>query len=104
MTGKWLFGLDWPGRRCGAKTRKGTPCQRPALFNNARCQLHGGRGGAPCGGRNGNFKHGKFTKEARRRQAEADRRIRELAELGKRIGMIPVARPKPPSTPQSAVR
>ena len=26
----WRFGIDWPGQRCGAKTRKGTPCQRPA--------------------------------------------------------------------------
>ena len=24
------FGADWPGQRCGAKTRRGTACQRPA--------------------------------------------------------------------------
>lgn len=45
----WRFGPDWPGRRCGAKTRRGTPCQKPSLKGNARCQLHGGRGGAPSG-------------------------------------------------------
>lgn len=29
--------------RCGAKTRAGTPCQRPPYFNeNGRCCLHGG--------------------------------------------------------------
>ena len=27
---KWRFGPDWPGQRCGAKTRRGTACQRPA--------------------------------------------------------------------------
>ena len=27
---EWRFGADWPGQRCGAKTRKGTECQRPA--------------------------------------------------------------------------
>ena len=25
----WRFGPNWPGKRCEAKTRKGTPCQRP---------------------------------------------------------------------------
>ena len=23
----WRFGPNWPGQRCEAKTRKGTPCQ-----------------------------------------------------------------------------
>lgn len=27
----WELGPDWPGMRCGAKTRKGTPCQNPAM-------------------------------------------------------------------------
>jgi len=31
------FGPDWPGRRCGAKTRAGTPCKKAAMK---------GRGGA----------------------------------------------------------
>jgi ABC-type xylose transport system permease subunit len=36
---KWRFGPDWPGHRCGAKTRKGTPCQRPAKLPVGRCRL-----------------------------------------------------------------
>ena len=36
------FGADWPGERCGAKTRRGTACQRPANKQNGRCRLHGG--------------------------------------------------------------
>ena len=28
------FGPNWPGKRCLAKTRRGTPCQRPAFKHN----------------------------------------------------------------------
>ena len=50
--------------RCLAKTRRGTPCQRGAMPN-GRCNLHGGKStGAPTGERNGNYKHGHYTKEA----------------------------------------
>ena len=41
------FGADWPGQRCGAKTRRGTACQRPASKRNGRCRLHGGRSTGP---------------------------------------------------------
>ena len=41
------FGADWPGQRCGAKTRQGTPCQRPANKRNGRCRLHGGASSGP---------------------------------------------------------
>ena len=39
---EWRFGPDWPGQRCGAKTRRGISCQRPANKKNGRCRLHGG--------------------------------------------------------------
>ena len=41
------FGADWPGQRCGAKTRRGTPCRRPANKRNGRCRLHGGASSGP---------------------------------------------------------
>ena len=41
------FGADWPGQRCGAKTRRGTACQRPASKKNGRCRLHGGQSTGP---------------------------------------------------------
>ena len=28
---RWLFGDEWPGTRCGARTRAGTPCKKPAF-------------------------------------------------------------------------
>ena len=41
------FGPDWPDQRCGAKTRRGTACQRPANKRNGRCRLHGGASTGP---------------------------------------------------------
>jgi len=41
------FGVNWPGKRCLAKTRGGTPCQKPAIKGKGRCQLHGGRSTGP---------------------------------------------------------
>ena len=32
--------------RCGAKTRKGTPCKGPAM-RNGRCRMHGGASTGP---------------------------------------------------------
>ena len=50
--------------RCGAPTRAGTECQRPALRGRKRCRLHGGLSpGAPRGDKNGNFRNGNWTAE-----------------------------------------
>lgn len=81
------FGPDWRGRRCHAKTRSGHQCQKPALKGKARCQLHGGRAGAPTGARNGNYRTGAYTAEAMRIARKARARIKELAVLGKRAGI-----------------
>jgi len=74
----WLKNGNPPGDfskapRCGAKTRKGTPCQAPAM-QNGRCRMHGGTSkGAPAGNKYA-LKHGLRT-----RQAIAERRmIRQL--------------------------
>ena len=85
------FGPDWPGERCGAKTRRGTECQRPAYKQNGRCGLHGGKStGArtPEGLQRiseANLKHGRNTKEnilAHRNAAKVGREVRsELKNL-----------------------
>jgi hypothetical protein len=50
---------------CGAKTRAGDACQRPAIRGKKRCRLHGGLSpGAPRGVKNGNFTSGDWTNEA----------------------------------------
>ncbi len=52
--------------RCGAKTRRKSLCQSPAVNGRARCRMHGGAkgSGAPKGPANGNYRHGGFTCEA----------------------------------------
>lgn len=45
---------------CGAKTRKGTPCQRPPVPGRTRCKLHGGA--TLRGEESGTFKHGRYSK------------------------------------------
>ena len=51
--------------RCGARTRAGTACQRPAMRGRRRCRLHGGLStGAPRGPKNGNFRNGNWTADA----------------------------------------
>jgi hypothetical protein len=92
FTGK--RGILWgPGskvQRCLARTRRGTPCQRPAEVNpltgkRSRCRFHGGLAG--CRTAEGkarisaaNTKHGRFTKAAKeKRQAELDAKRDALA-------------------------
>ena len=89
------FGHTWPGERCGAKTRRGTECQRPAYKHNGRCGLHGGKStGArtPEGLQRiseANLKHGRYTKdklERKRQAAEAGRKSKaELKIIEQRL-------------------
>jgi DNA-binding XRE family transcriptional regulator len=51
-----------PDQRCGARTRKGTPCKCKALPGKQRCKFHGGMSTGPK------------TAEGRARIAEAQRR------------------------------
>ncbi len=54
--------------RCGAMTRKGTPCKAPAMAN-GRCRMHGGKSTGPRTpeglerSRKANFKHGFYSVE-----------------------------------------
>ena len=87
----WLYGPDWQGVRCEAKTRRGTLCQRPGTKRNGRCKLHGARSSGPKTVDGlarlvaSKTTHGKFTAEKRaaaRRFAEQGRQMRaELAEV-----------------------
>jgi len=55
--------------RCGAKTRRGTPCMAPAMRDKKRCRLHGGKSTGPrtpeglARSRKANWKHGHYSKE-----------------------------------------
>ena len=88
---EWRFGPDWPGQRCGAKTCRGTGCQRPANKKKGRCRLHGGASTGPRTeeGRalisEANMRHGKYTKdklEKQRMNAAVGKAIRkELRQI-----------------------
>ena len=74
--------------RCGAKTRKGTPCRAPAMAN-GRCRMHGGKSTGPRTpeglerSRKANFKHGHYSAEsiaARRYMSQLLRESRETIE------------------------
>jgi len=69
---------DPPAVRCGAKTRKGTPCKNPPVTGKRRCRMHGGApgSGAPLGNRNA-LKHGYYTAEAIEARKEARRILDE---------------------------
>ena len=86
------FGDQWEeGVRCGAKTRSGSPCRRPAYKGNGRCHFHGGASTGPrtkaglARLTKARTTHGLYTKEKRaaaRRFAEQGRQMRgELKEL-----------------------
>ena len=87
----WLYGPNWQGARCEARTRRGTPCQRPGNKINGRCKLHGGRSIGPktLDGLArlvaSKTTHGRSTKAERakaKHRAEVGRQVmRELKEI-----------------------
>jgi hypothetical protein len=87
----WQFGADWPGQRCGARTRSGAPCKNPAVTGKARCRMHGGKstGAKTPEGRAKlralHWKHGRATTEAK---AEAKRRAQVGREVRKELRSI----------------
>jgi hypothetical protein len=87
----WLKNDNPPGdftkaRRCGAKTRRATLCQSPAM-KNGRCRMHGGKSTGPrtAAGlersRRARLKHGAYSRATRELLAENRRRHRQLVAL-----------------------
>jgi hypothetical protein len=65
---------DWEGAlalaqaapRCRARCRRSKlPCRGPAMHGRPVCRLHGGKGGGPKGERNGAYRTGRYTAEAK---------------------------------------
>ena len=71
--------------RCGARRRDGETCQGAAMPN-GRCRMHGGKSpGAPKGEANGNYRHGRFTREAIERRRNLNALIRMLSNAAEEI-------------------
>ena len=87
--GAWLRHGNPPGnlrnvRKCGAQTRRGTPCGGPAVRGRRRCRLHGGWSTGPRTpeglnrSRRANWKHGARSVEAKVQRWDA--RFQALVE------------------------
>jgi hypothetical protein len=78
---------DWNNApRCGARTRKGTPCQSAAMPN-GRCRMHGGMSTGPRTPegieriRAARTKHGRYSAASIARRRAARQAIRAIREL-----------------------
>lgn len=95
--------------RCGARTRRGTPCQAPAVRGGRRCRMHGGTGSGPPAGNRNAWKHGGYTRAEIARRRRLGRMVRDmkahLAALSSGLsGEGRYARPKAPGiVPASAL-
>ena len=89
------FGPSWPGRRCGAKTRAGTPCQNPAIKERSRCKLHGGRSTGPWTAEGkarviaAHTKHGRRSKAHMEKVRQINAELRRVILQGRRAGLVP---------------
>jgi hypothetical protein len=76
--------------RCGAKTRRGSSCQCPAMAN-GRCRLHGGKSTGPKTAegrdriRRALTKHGKYTQAAKNERRQYRELIRDARETLKSL-------------------
>jgi len=72
--------------RCGARTRRGTSCQCPAM-RNGRCRLHGGlsTGAKTLEGieriRRAVTKHGRYSQEARAERKQYRELFRQFRQI-----------------------
>lgn len=88
------FGPNWPGRRCGAKTRAGGACQNPAIGGRNRCKLHGGRSTGPrtAAGRArvaaANTKHGRRSRAHLEKVNAINSELKRITYELKRDGFV----------------
>ena len=89
------LGPDWPGKRCLAKTRRATLCQKPAIRGWGQCQLHGGRSTGPrtAEGRArvlaANTKHGRRSKAYIEQGKAIRKELKQIILECHRAGLLP---------------
>jgi ATP-dependent DNA ligase len=68
--------------RCHARRRRSkVPCRGPAMRGKPVCRLHGGKGGGPTGDRNGAYRTGRYTAEAKAEQRATRALLLDLRRL-----------------------
>ena len=80
----WLYGPNWQGTRCEARTRRGTLCQRPGNKINGRCKLHGGRSTGPTTDEGIAHLAALHTTHGRTTKAERAK-AKQRAEIGRQV-------------------
>ena len=89
------LGAKWPGQRCLAKTRQGTPCQNPVVTGRNRCRMHGGKSTGPRTAERKARVAAAHTKHGRRSVARVETlkfinaELRRITYELKRDGFIP---------------
>ena len=64
--------------QCQAKSKRTLQrCKAPSVRGWSVCRFHGAGGGAPVGKKNGAYRHGCFTKEAKETWQAIKRMVRE---------------------------
>ena len=87
-------GPNWPSIRCGARTRRGTACQKPPLAGKKRCRLHGGLSTGPKTPEGkariaaANWVHGRRSKKFVQMRKKIWRELRALEARMRADGLI----------------
>lgn len=75
--------------RCGAKTRKGAPCNSPAVKGRKRCRMHGGNSlGAPKGKMHGRYRNGLHTYEMKEERQNFRELLKDIKETLREVSAI----------------
>ena len=80
--------------RCGARTRRGTPCQGPAMHGRKRCRLNGGKSTGPRTAegleraKRAAWRHGFYSEAAREERRQARRAVLESRRLIERLSRL----------------
>ena len=79
---------------CLAKTRRGTPCQKPPMIGKKRCKLHGGLSSGPRTAEGkariaqAHYRHGRRSKKFVEMRAKIWRELREIERKMRMDGLI----------------
>src|SRR5262249_55330768 len=84
---KRALAMAQAAQRCRARCRVSKlPCHQPAMRHRPVCRLHGGKGGGRKGERNGAFRTGRYTLEAKAERREQRALIRKMLRLVAMVG------------------
>ena len=85
---------DWPSIRCGARTRRGTACQKLPMKGKKRCKLHGGLSSGPKSAEGkariaaAHYRHGRRSKKFVEKRAKIWKELRAIERRMKLDGLI----------------